>query len=553
MKIGDRLPGARLSRRSSGRLARADRHLRGPHLIARLTRRAQAGPALLPGTLQRMERWQRSPMLAWARAVEHAGAAWGPLSPPLILAWPQPEGGEGLEPGFARAPRRSAPLRASAPSATPAGPTPALPWLGGRGGVPRPSPGARPVFDAPGPGPDGRPTRPLDPTLVGPITPRLRPGLPAAVSASGDPPHPSLARAQARQAASSRAVSPASSHWVSRLWAPAPALAPPSAAGSAPSGPRPAPPGSAPRFAPASPPAVLAQAHPDDSSTGAPGRAVGAAHPGQAYGHAQHQPERGRADSDPAHRLERPARARSAGVLRGLRERSFVPSDEELQVQARSAQAALRPAPTALPEPAPAARVARRFEHHPSRSLLTALARASSVEGVARIAVAHAPELARLEGLPAPLAEVVGALAQQAGEARPASRPAPVAPGSPGAAPSAPQQRAQQHIAQVLRSQADSPVVSLSSQRLLRRLQNLVHLAEVDRRRLEAQRKVRMAEDSAHARAQARSAPGSDAAGDAQPVDLDSLQREVFNVVNALRESRTVRRLEDPDVPHDAF
>jgi hypothetical protein len=562
MKFGDRVPGATLSRRSSGRLARADRHLRGPRLIARLTRRASAGPALLSGTLRRMERWQRSPMLAWARAVDQAPPRWGLVSPELVLAWPQAEPAEPAEPGVVRA-RARAPRQASARAA-------ALPPVGAQpqvvpslGGIPR----ARPEAPPPPIGamlstPDGRPARPMDPRIVGPVGPSLHPGLPfgqAQLPLLARAPlaaHPVLARAESRQRHQPRLRSPASSHWVSRLLAPPPTQERPAAApaarlerpGRRPSG---APEASArvPRFAPAAPAAVLAQLEPQPSSERAP--SSGAPAP--------HAPSAGRGPAlQPAREARPSATARAGGpaVLRGLRERTQIPSVDELQAQGRSPQAAHRAVPSALPEPAPAARIAQQLERHPSRSLLTALARASSAEGVARVAVAHAPEIAQLKGLPTPLAEVVGALSQQANQVRRASQGAPDQPrpsSRAAAAPSAPQQRAQRQIEQVLRSQADSPVVSLSSQRLLRRLQNLVHLAEVDRRRLEAQRKVRMAEDTAHARAQAQATPGSDAAGDAQPVDLDALQREVFNVVNALHESRTVRRLEDPDVPHDAF
>jgi hypothetical protein len=96
-------------------------------------------------------------------------------------------------------------------------------------------------------------------------------------------------------------------------------------------------------------------------------------------------------------------------------------------------------------------------------------------------------------------------------------------------------------------------VVSLATQRLIRRLQHLVHLAETDRRILEAQRRVRRAEDSAAARAEGSAPVGAAAAGGADLIDLDALGRDVLSAVNSVFQARTERRQEDPDVRNDVW
>jgi hypothetical protein len=194
--------------------------------------------------------------------------------------------------------------------------------------------------------------------------------------------------------------------------------------------------------------------------------------------------------------------------------------------------------------------VAAKLDQHPSRGVILALARAGSQERAAQVAVAHADQLINTQGLPGPLADLARQLGQEIRRASSAKQVAkdPVVAKS-ASRPSAAQERAHRQLAKVVRSSESAPVVSLASQRLIRRLQNLVHIAEFDRRVLEAQRQVRMAEDSAQARAEGAAAANSDGEGNVQPVDLDTLGREVLSAVTSLSHSRTVRRPEDPDVP----
>jgi hypothetical protein len=98
-----------------------------------------------------------------------------------------------------------------------------------------------------------------------------------------------------------------------------------------------------------------------------------------------------------------------------------------------------------------------------------------------------------------------------------------------------------------------APVVSLATQRLIRRLQQLVHIAETDRRVLEAQRRVRMAEDSAPARAEGSASPSTASTAGSAPVDLDTLGRDVLTEVTRQFQARNERRQEDPDVRNDVW
>lgn len=195
---------------------------------------------------------------------------------------------------------------------------------------------------------------------------------------------------------------------------------------------------------------------------------------------------------------------------------------------------------------------------HPARAMLHALARAGSPQQAAQVMVEHSAELGATRDLPAPLAEVVQQIqqqvkhaARQAAASAPSARLVHQAQQRTQAEPTLPS--ALTRLTRGGGSSESGEVVSLATMRLIRRLQQLVHIAESDRRLLEAQRRVRMAEDTSHARAEAASAPGTDAAGDAQPVDLDTLGREVLAAVTDKLASRNDRRLEDPDVPIDVF
>jgi hypothetical protein len=82
--------------------------------------------------------------------------------------------------------------------------------------------------------------------------------------------------------------------------------------------------------------------------------------------------------------------------------------------------------------------------------------------------------------------------------------------------------------------------------KLVRRLTDLIHLAEDQRRLSEAQSQVRMAEDTAAARAEG-SAPLGQSAGGGVKLDIETFTREVLEVVGRELESRRERRTEDGD------
>lgn len=84
--------------------------------------------------------------------------------------------------------------------------------------------------------------------------------------------------------------------------------------------------------------------------------------------------------------------------------------------------------------------------------------------------------------------------------------------------------------------------------RLVRKLQQLIHLAEAERRAVEARSQVRLAEDSNQARTEA-SAPIEPASERYETkVDVEALGREVLEAVIHELEMRQARRVEDADV-----
>lgn len=90
------------------------------------------------------------------------------------------------------------------------------------------------------------------------------------------------------------------------------------------------------------------------------------------------------------------------------------------------------------------------------------------------------------------------------------------------------------------------PILDRRMDHLVRRLVRLVHLAEVDRRRYEAQRQVRMAEATPEAVQEAT--PQAAGPTGTPPPDLGALGRQVLEAVTRILESRQQRRQEEPDV-----
>jgi TolA-binding protein len=84
--------------------------------------------------------------------------------------------------------------------------------------------------------------------------------------------------------------------------------------------------------------------------------------------------------------------------------------------------------------------------------------------------------------------------------------------------------------------------------KLVRRLQDLIHLAEDQNRLAEARGQVRLAEDSADARAEGQAqAQGAGPNADAESHDIEALGREVLDAVSKELELRRSRRMEDGD------
>lgn len=81
--------------------------------------------------------------------------------------------------------------------------------------------------------------------------------------------------------------------------------------------------------------------------------------------------------------------------------------------------------------------------------------------------------------------------------------------------------------------------------KLTRRLQSLIFLAEG--RKADAMKEVRLAEDSAAARAEGQAAPTQSGDAKASQVDVDALAQEVLQVVQRELEARSERRAEDPE------
>ncbi len=79
---------------------------------------------------------------------------------------------------------------------------------------------------------------------------------------------------------------------------------------------------------------------------------------------------------------------------------------------------------------------------------------------------------------------------------------------------------------------------------LAQRLQQLINIAETNRD--SARGEVRMAEDSAGARAEGSAAPSAEGSTHDASVDVDALAQEVTDAVTRELEMRQERRLEDP-------
>jgi hypothetical protein len=85
--------------------------------------------------------------------------------------------------------------------------------------------------------------------------------------------------------------------------------------------------------------------------------------------------------------------------------------------------------------------------------------------------------------------------------------------------------------------------------KLVKKLQGLIHLAEIEGRLADAKRQVRLAEDSPGARAEGQGpvGEGREQGENREKQDIEALGREVLEVVQRELEARRSRRLEDHD------
>ncbi len=534
-----RVPGELLVARAGARLARVSRVADAGGLAARLQGRLHARAVGAHPLTARLERWERSPMVGWAGALlgegSHRPFAW-PAAPPAIFALPDSAEADPAQPAQRRVrSRRVVPTsRRAAPSlpAVQGGPDVVTVPASAHGAavVRQPAPrGAHRVGVLQRAGVRGRVVDQALPIRSVWASRQLATAEPLASFAAPRAASPQASRSE-RLAGGPRHQPVPRTARRSTLPAPQRQLAwplEPTMGGE----PRPG--------AGAPPPARGAAAGPQATARGAEAGPQAAAR-GRGTSafdlleRRHHQPV-----GLVAARLGTPAQP-SHPAARGL---EAARGDQDPQADSDTAREPREP----LPHPG-----------HPARSMLHALARAGSSQEAVRVVMERASDPQASRDLPAPLADVVQQIKQQVQHA--AQQAKLVAPSARVAQQAEQRRQAEPDLPAALMrltrggGGSDSgEVVSLATMRLIRRLQQLVHIAETDRRLLEAQRRVRMAEASGHARAEGSATPGTDSAGEAQPVDLDTLGREVLAAVTDKLASRNDRRLEDPDVPIDVF
>lgn len=194
--------------------------------------------------------------------------------------------------------------------------------------------------------------------------------------------------------------------------------------------------------------------------------------------------------------------------------------------------------------------------------LFGALARAASPEEVVRVIFERAEGLRSTGPLPSPIMEVAEQIRQEvrreddiaAAEfvaTRESTLPAPsatVLKGTSVAGVASTASRSSNSI-RPIRSSAKVLNAGGGDQRimkLVKKLESLIHLAEAEHRLADARSQVRMAEDTASARAEG-SAPIAGTGPDNSKMDLEALSREVLEAVTRELESRRERRTEDGD------
>jgi hypothetical protein len=197
-----------------------------------------------------------------------------------------------------------------------------------------------------------------------------------------------------------------------------------------------------------------------------------------------------------------------------------------------------------------------------AQGLFDSLARATSAEQVVQVIAARAGGFEGAIPLTEPMRDVVQAIRNELASSPEIAQPITLATRAPEVrAPEATVLRGTRvspvASSAISRSGAVRPVRSTAVSRgaggaddrvskLVRRLSDLIHLAETERRLAEAQSQVRMAEDTAAARAEGSAPLGQSAAGGSK-LDVETFTREVLEVVNRELELRRERRTEDGD------
>jgi hypothetical protein len=191
-----------------------------------------------------------------------------------------------------------------------------------------------------------------------------------------------------------------------------------------------------------------------------------------------------------------------------------------------------------------------------SGGLLTALARATRPEDIVRVIVQESAQMRSIIGeLPGPAARLVERISAATVNADEGSRSLVGAADRGATVPSSRTRTVRRDVLTPVRvhggksrtgtSASSQGVGSSNVMKLSSKLMKLIHLAEADRRRDEARKHVRMAEDSASARAEGGQSAGLGEAGESN-VNLKALQQEVLDAVMRALELIQARR-EDPD------
>ncbi len=196
---------------------------------------------------------------------------------------------------------------------------------------------------------------------------------------------------------------------------------------------------------------------------------------------------------------------------------------------------------------------------HREDRFIDALARAEEPEEVVRIIYERAARggLGSASGLPAPVIKVIEQIRSTAAAIDPDAATVHAGPGSDaevvrraGGGRGAP--RASARVARGFTSLRPRGTASRRDgvgadklSKLSRRLQDLILLAE--RQRGAAREQVRMAEDSAAARAEGQASPGGAEGGSEKKIDIEALGREVLEVVSVELEMRKQRSQEGSD------